>query len=405
MVAGAHKAKFEAFLNGHNYRIADLNAIIAVSTAVSESLDLPTVLNCAIDKALEVTGMDAGGISLLVNGGKELELRVNRNTSKEFFNQYRRVRIGERMSGKVAARGEPLWIEDASVDPAYSKPIFKKEGFKFVIGIPLKAKDKVLGVLTLTSRRKMRFSEDQLGPLLAIGNQIGIAIENSSLHERVKRQTERLEALQEEERKRISRELHDEAGQGLEAMKIELGLLRNSLPKDYTKAHNIIGIMEELTDRILQEIRRLTHDLRPAILDDLGLLPALRCYTKDFSRRYGISVGFTSGRKNVNVSQEVKTMLYRTVQEGLRNVAKHSGAKKAAVRISVKDEKLSLFVEDHGKGFDVERVLRMNQRTQGLGLLGIIERVSALKGTFSLTSQPGRGTRLAVSMPISHGKN
>lgn len=184
---------------------------------------------------------------------------------------------------------------------------------------------------------------------------------------------------QEEERRRIARELHDEAGQALTAVKIELDLENR---KDASA----------MVAKVLDQIRDVSNLLRPAVLDDLGLEPALRALIQDFQRRTGIEVecGFTP--TGLACSPEVQVAVYRVVQEALTNVARHSGANRVRVRVGRGEGRVELLVEDNGHG-------AKENPTPHLGLLGMRERVSELGGTFSVATRPLEGFRVEVSLP------
>lgn len=202
---------------------------------------------------------------------------------------------------------------------------------------------------------------------------------------------------QEEERARISRELHDQAGQALVALQYGLTRLQ-PLTKDAMSAAEVQRLLILAADAGRQ-IRSLAVDLRPAILDDLGLIPALRSYIREFSERIGISVEFSLLNSPPRMPRDVETTLFRVVQEALTNIGKHAQTDHAMVTLTIKDGQLQLMVQDDGVGFDTEDV-EHESRGRGLGLAGIQERVRLLNGTFSIKSKTGQGTRLLVAVPI-----
>ena len=184
---------------------------------------------------------------------------------------------------------------------------------------------------------------------------------------------------QEDERRRIARELHDEAGQVLTAVKIELDL------EGKTEAGAMVG-------RALAQVRDLSNLLRPTVLDDLGLVPALRSLVEDFARRTRIEATLACSDALGPLPDEQQVVIYRVVQEALTNVARHAGARRVAVRIAAEDERVRLEVEDDGRGV-------AGEPTPHLGLLGIRERVTTLGGTLVIEGSPGRGFRIEADMP------
>jgi len=184
---------------------------------------------------------------------------------------------------------------------------------------------------------------------------------------------------QEDERRRIARELHDEAGQVLTAVKIELDL------EGRREAGEMVG-------RALAQVRDLSNLLRPAVLDDLGLLPALRGLCDDFTRRTRIDATLEADERPAGFGPDVEVVIYRVVQEALTNVARHAAASSARVRLEVGEGRARLVVEDDGRGPDPEL-------TPHLGLLGMRERVTALGGSLTLGGEPGAGFRLEALIP------
>lgn len=184
---------------------------------------------------------------------------------------------------------------------------------------------------------------------------------------------------QEDERRRIARELHDEAGQVLTAVKIELDL------EGKTEAGDMVG-------RALAQVRDLSNLLRPTVLDELGLVPALRGLVDDFSRRTQIEAVFACDDALRPLPDEQQVVVYRVVQEALTNVARHAGARRVAVRITAEGERVRLAVEDDGRGL-------VGEPTPHLGLLGIRERITTLGGTLVIAGAPGRGFRIEADIP------
>ena len=198
----------------------------------------------------------------------------------------------------------------------------------------------------------------------------------------------------EEEAKRIAHALHSEASQVLVSAYLALDDIARDLPED---AHHHLHRMRGLLDKASEEIRRLSHELRPTILDDLGLLPALRFLAEGVSARTSTPV-VVEGQLDCRLPPAVETVIYRTVQEALTNVTRHAGATTSFVHI-VKDRgRVVCSVRDDGAGFDQAAVLNPTG-ARGIGLLGIRERLHALGGTLQISSAPGRGTDLIVTVP------
>ncbi len=207
----------------------------------------------------------------------------------------------------------------------------------------------------------------------------------------------RLATVQEDERRAISRELHDEVGQALTAIRVELGLVQRTpgLPAIATARLEDARVMAEDS---LKTIRDLSHLLHPAILDDLGLTAALANHLEGFTKRHGIKTELLHEQMSQRLAPELEVALYRIVQEALTNVSKHAHASICRVYLQGLTTTVVVTIEDDGSGFDVGAVERL-EHAPGLGLIGMRERVQQLGGTFRIETAPGQGTRLTLELP------
>ena len=203
----------------------------------------------------------------------------------------------------------------------------------------------------------------------------------------------RLVAAQETERRSISRELHDEVGQTLGAVLVDAANLANRIPPEDAVSHRYLDNIRSLADASVNSIRNIALLLRPSMLDDLGLIPALEWQAREVARRSGIKVKVTAENVSDSLPDAIRTCIYRVAQEALHNVSRHSKATSAVVGVKQTDKALELTVEDDGTGFDPAL-------TKGLGLLGMEERVKQLGGRLEIQSQPGKGTVLRVMLPL-----
>ncbi len=204
---------------------------------------------------------------------------------------------------------------------------------------------------------------------------------------------------QEQERKRIARELHDETSQVLTSLLISLAMLEETLTSDTGRAR--IADTRALAHQTLRAVRNLSIDLRPSALDDLGLLPALRWYIKEYQQKCGIEVEFTSSGLKERLPAEMETAIYRIIQESLTNTAKHAHAHKARVTLTETDAAINVRISDDGCGFDAPAVLRTPWQDRGLGLGGMMERASLLDGSVDIQSQVEHGTTISVRIPVN----
>ena len=204
--------------------------------------------------------------------------------------------------------------------------------------------------------------------------------------------SQQLVGAQEEERRSISRELHDQIGQLLTAIQITF----SNIEASRGDARHHIEDGKALTERTVSEVRNLAMGLRPSILDDLGLAPALEWQTREFSKRTGIAVDLRQDGFLEELPEKHRTSLYRIIQESLTNCARHSGAKSVRISLHGSRERISLTVEDDGCGFHRDGLKRI-----GMGLLGMEERVMELNGKFSILSDQGKGTLIRVELPLA----
>jgi signal transduction histidine kinase len=287
-----------------------------------------------------------------------------------------------------------------------------QEGLVFRACVPLQAKEKILGVMSLAGAANNSHlpEPDVLETLAAIGRQIGIAVENASLYEVLRKEEtlrrqllDRLITVQEEERRRIALELHDQTGQPLTSLIMTLSMLGETPSLSEVRAQT--EALRETAAQLMKKVHDLALELRPSMLDDLGLQAALRHLRKDYQDRFRIPVDLqVLGLDDDRLPPDVETALYRIVQEALTNVARHAEAANVSVVLEKRDRFVRLIIEDDGRGFDVNSVLGSRRGSEAgngkLGLYGMRERAALLGGTFTVESTPGVGTTIFVDAPV-----
>ena len=392
----------------HHHHLQALNRI---STAVSELWDLDTILSVSLDAVLEIVNGEIGGILLFDSQNRSLSYRVYRGLSAKYAEKMR-MKVGEGIAGRVAETGEPILLDDVSQDPRVAhRDLVSTEGLKGFASVPLKTKDNVVGVLNVASHMRGGFSEDDLYLLSSIGHQIGIATEQARLYDRLAEARERYRVLlrhaltaQEEERKRIARELHDETSQALTSLALSL--------------QAIIGMaeMKGIEDDALMEKLRKTHanavnagveivhlmkELRPTLLDELGMSAAIRRYAKDTLESRGINVATEFSGAEERFRPEVEVTLFRVTQGVIGNILEHSEARNAVIKLDCDASQCVLRVSDDGRGFDVNKLIRVDSSGRGAGLFTMKERVGLVGGHCHINSQPGEGTEVTVTIPVT----
>ncbi len=228
--------------------------------------------------------------------------------------------------------------------------------------------------------------------------------QSRAMQKQLRHLSHQLLSAQEEERKKISRELHDQIAQTLTAINVELSNLKHEATRDTKNLKKKIANTQRLVEKSVDIVHRFALELRPAVLDDLGLIPALHMFMKAFTKRTGIRIQFTTFTttkiKQLNTAK--KTVFYRVAQEALTNVARHAQADLVKVKIEKLPDTICLKIKDNGKSFQAQRVMRSKRNTR-LGLIGMRERLEMVGGSFAVESAPGKGTTIRAQIPFMNG--
>jgi len=388
----------------------DLVALSRVSAAISGLHDLDAILKIGLDNVLNIINGTVGGIMLLDEPSQTLFYRVYHGLSAKYAEEMR-LKLGDGIAGKVAQSGRSVLLEDISSEPDAARiDLISAEGLRAFISVPLRAKDNVLGVMNVASHVPHRFTKGDVHLLHSIGDQLGIAIEQTRLHERLRRARERLRKLarqnlvaEEEERRRIARELHDETSQSLSGIALQLeALIEMSARSGNQDARFIAGLkkVQSLTVQVHKEVSRLISNLHPAVLDTLGLAAAARQYAK--SRLQPLDIDVTTEVKGTEMRfpPDIEAALFRVVQGAIGNIAEHSQAKNASIVLVYLRDEFSLSICDDGQGFDVSGITDVEESGRGRGLFSMRERIGFLGGTSGIESKIGVGTTIWAKIPI-----
>jgi len=392
-----------------------LLALSRVSGAISGLRDLDTILRVTLDNVLELVDSDIGGILFLDEDTETLYYRVQRGLSPRYAEQMR-IPLGEGIAGSVAQTGRPVVLEDISRDPhAVRHDLISAEGIRAFVSVPLKSNDKVIAVMNVASPVAERFGAGDVSLLTSIGDHLGTAIDQAWLYERLASATERYQTLlrhaltaQEQERKRIARELHDETSQAVTSLTLNLQALEAmAAMKGITDAEFLEKLKMTHSHAVYagNEIVRLMKELRPTLLDELGMTAAIHRYAKDTLRVKGINVSAEFTGPSRRYVPEVEVTLFRVAQGAIGNILEHSEAKNASIRLERNATECILRIEDDGKGFDVSKVRRVDPGGRGAGVFTMKERVRLVGGYCHIESRPGRGTRVVVRVPVATGES
>jgi signal transduction histidine kinase/PAS domain-containing protein len=380
-------------------RVAELTALNIVSASVASSLDLRQTLTVVTDYATQLLDVAATSIALKTEG--ELWFAA---ASGEGSVLGRRMALGQGITGWVVEHGEALLVPDVSQDPRFFSDFDREAQFttRSILCVPLQTKGQTIGAIEVINKADDRFGLQDAQLLASLAAPAATAIENARLFEEVRAGRDRLQVLsrrlvevQEAERRHIARELHDEVGQVLTGLKLTLEM-GASLPPEEFKAN--LEEAQALVNELMAEVRNLSLDLRPAMLDDLGLLPALLWHFERYTAQTQVHVAFKQIGLERRFQPEMETVVYRIIQEALTNVARHAGVSNVTVRVWADEETLNVQVEDQGIGFDPEAALAASASS---GLSGMYERVGLLGGQLRIESIPGAGTWLTARLPLS----
>jgi signal transduction histidine kinase len=296
-------------------------------------------------------------------------------------------------SGRVIERGRSERVDSVLDDPEVDHEVMRRFGARSGLWVPLVARGRTIGLLAAHDKLvpDARFTDNDLRLAETFASRASVAVD---LSQRMERDAfRRVVQAQELERRRLARELHDETGQALTSILLGLKGLEDSVGDK--EARVAVAGLRDLVVATLQDVRRLAVELRPKVLDDFGLVPALERLTESFAAQTGIEVRFESGLGDARLAAEVETALYRIVQESLTNVVKHAHARAVSIVLARKPDTVAIVIEDDGRGFDPATT-----REDGFGLEGMRERASLLEGRLQVESRAGAGTTIVAEVPL-----
>lgn len=406
-----------------------LLALNKIGEAVNQSLELDEVLNRAIDQVLELMRLESGEVRLIENG--HLVLCTARRVSDQFIASERTIPLGQCMCGTVAQSGKLIAIEDVGRQPTLASSACACEKFQSVLSVPVRTADRVVGVVHVASRQSRTFDANERELLMAVGQQIGVAIEKARLHAQLKLLNQELEQrvlarthelidakeelarkadalhqvlfeerrVEERTRARIAHDLHDSVQQLIIGALFETQAARDTLAQQPQSASVRLSSTQDLLRRIESEMRRAIYSLRPVALDAHGLVPALREYADGLAHHAQVKCDLSVEGTVRRFNSDGEVAVFRIVQEALNNIEVHAQAKHVQIHLIWDVRDLRVEIVDDGVGFDLHQVSR--QARTHLGLIGMQERAESVGGALYITSQLGEGTRVSLRVPVN----
>lgn len=393
-------------------RVEFLTTIHEIGQELLVELDPNQVLRGIAHRARELLRAHSATVALAASEGTELTLEVVVGRGSRSAQGVRHPTAAS-VAGAVLASGEAARVDDLEGVPHVRYPIVDALQARSALFAPLFDRGSVIGVLGVTHRSPAHFSEEDLAVLSSFANLASLALQNARFfaaeRERAEAESElaasrvreEMQAkllrevirAQEDERRRVSRDLHDSAGQALAS--ILVGLKVAEQEETMPQMRGRIADLRKVAADATSELRRLALELRPTVLDDLGLVAALERYTRDFEERTGLGVRLRVEGAEERLDPELETVVYRVLQESLTNIAKYARAKRVHVLLTVTEKHTKLRVRDDGAGFDPAA-----PRTEGLGLRGMQERAGLVGGRVAVRSTPGKGTTVELVVPL-----
>lgn len=390
----------------------ELLALNRVAAAISGAHRLDDVLAAALRTTLEVVNGPAGWVVLPIGEGGRLTIVAYEGLSHDFVQRETDATMPECLCRQVLEGNGALLLPDVRHDcPRLARMQSAASAGSDLcchVSVPLLARGRAVGLMNIASNeRRGVFKPEETALLAAIGQQVGVAVENARLWEELQRQSalrgqllEQVLTAQEAERQRIARELHDEAGSSLTSLMVGLRVIE-ARAEEAEAVRAQAADLKALAGDLLTSLHDLSVELRPSALDRLGLVTALEQFVRDYGRQHNLVADFqAAGLNGVRLAPEIETTLYRIVQEALTNVARHAAATHVGVILEQRERSVVAVIEDNGQGFDVAEAMTTNGSGQRLGLFGMQERAALVGGRLALESAPGLGTTVFIEVPL-----
>jgi signal transduction histidine kinase len=367
-----------------------LESLIEVGNALATELDPPRMLDLVARRLREI--LHARFVLILLESEGELRVEVAAGDVEESV-PGASIPLAGTKAGRVLERGQSERVDSVIDDPESDLELTRALEMLTGLYVPMRLRNRTIGLIVAGDKLvpDRRFSSEDLRLAETFAARAAVAVDQARLIQRDA--LRRVVRAQEDERRRLARELHDETGQALTS--ILLGLKSLEDLDDVAALGQGVAALRERVVATLQDVRRLAVELRPAALDDFGLEAALERLTAGFAEQTGLKVELESRLQDDRLPEEVETVLYRIVQEALTNIVKHAQASRVSIVVTQKPGAVGAVIEDDGRGFDPDQSV-----DGGIGLIGMRERVALLDGSMTIEAAPGKGTTLVIEVPV-----
>lgn len=404
------KAKLEQEMERTASRLehesASLGALYRGALASSRSLNLQDVMCAGLENALAAVGMESGEIHLLEPETNRLQLHAWIGASPEFLRQEQVLCKGHCLCGSVGQDGVLIVTGDLASDTRVTRQTCRAFGFQAVAAVPLRGRGQTLGVMTLHQKGAREFSADDLALLSALGDQLGVAIDNALLYSEMEsrvrelsRQVQHLAVL--EERERLAREMHDGFAQALAFLHLKLGAAQ-TVNRTHGELVETFSEVRELVDQTFEDVRQVIGDLRTPLPPPINFVGSLAEYINTFALRYNLQadVRADADAMQTHCSPDIEIQVMRIVQETMANIRKHARAEHVRAEFALQNGSLHIHIADDGRGFDAATTART---TGHFGLAIMRERATSFGGELHIRSEPGAGTAIQLRVPVATG--
>jgi signal transduction histidine kinase len=391
---------------------ARTEALATIAARLNAQPELESVLSLVCQETARTLQVSAASVSLYDDRLDTLQIVTHYGLPENFGQQIQALEWST--CTRQLRCGEVTVVPDIQACPELPiASLFAALDIRSFVSTPMMHEGQLVGTLCIFMRGQVHdFTRGELAFLKAIADQAAQALANAHLYEALQQEQRARAALldktisaQEDERKRIARELHDQTSQDLAALMLSLDTCEVGLATDVSGLDRHLRTAKSIAETMLINIHRLINDLRPSLLDDLGLAPAIMWYGEQRLKPLGIALEFKCDRMEARLPPSLETTLFRITQEALTNVVRHAQATRVGMTLEVDDANVFLIVQDNGIGFQVAAVGSAQAMGRGLGLRGMRERATTLGGQLQIESAPGQGTTIKLNIPLPKEKD